>query len=285
MLALIDADIVLYRVGHTTNNDEEWVAAARTDEMMDGILANTKASQFQLWLSGPLEENFRFRIWPEYKANRKDQVKPVHYNFIKEHLVVNWGARFTFGEEADDRLGIEQTRLEEIITEEHPSVICSIDKDLMQIPGMHYNFVKNDWQHITKERGLKNFYEQILVGDTTDNISGARGIGEAKSRKALESSISERELLEAVIACYATAKAHRDESPEQLYKRIDLAGKLLKIRQQEEEIWDFPELSQMVESIVLSTRQAQKALKQSTEPTTQPVKDGSPVDGSKTEAT
>jgi 5'-3' exonuclease len=62
----------------------------------------------------------------------------------------------------------------------------SLDKDLDQVSGWHYNFVKKNKYFITEAEGLLNFYMQFLVGDSVDNIKGARGIGPKKARILLE---------------------------------------------------------------------------------------------------
>ena len=67
-----------------------------------------------------------------------------------------------------------------------PCVIVSLDKDLKQVPGLHYNFVKKEFDTVTPQQGLINFYTQFLVGDTSDNIRGCTGIGPVKARKAFE---------------------------------------------------------------------------------------------------
>lgn len=236
MIALIDADIVLHRVGYTTNNEEEWIAYARCDEMLDSILLDTSSSEFELWLSDNRDATFRFHLSPEYKANRVAP-RPKHYDAIKGHLIKQWGARIASEMEADDALGIAQDK------SGAETVICSIDKDLLQIPGQHYNFVKKEWESVTAWEGLKWFYKQILIGDVSDNVKGCTGIGQVKAGKAIDpiaEEAGEAELYLAVRKLYE--KQEKDLSPDAITDRILLAGRLLKIRQQEsEDLWQFPE--------------------------------------------
>jgi 5'-3' exonuclease len=72
--------------------------------------------------------------------------------------------------------------------------IVSIDKDLDQIPGEHYHpgirrqqvFIREPkFYTITPEQGLYFFYYQLLIGDGSDNIKGAPGIGPKKADKIL----------------------------------------------------------------------------------------------------
>ena len=243
MIALIDADIVLYRCCWASQNDPLDICLARVDDMIDHILEETKADEFQLWLSDNKEENFRYKLDPTYKANRT-QEKPNHFNEVKEYLVVKWGARIAYGMEADDMLGIEQTKYNSFL--ENPeyggdgSCIATIDKDLKQVPGNHYNFVKKEFSFVTPEDGLRQFYIQLLVGDVSDNVKGCKGIGPVKAAKALLECVSEKEMLEKVVEVY-TYK-HNEWDEKQVLDHVLLAGQLLRIKQSEEEpLWTFPE--------------------------------------------
>ena len=253
MLALVDADIICHRVGFTTENDEEWIARVRCNEMIETMLHETGANEYQLWLSGALENNFRYHICPEYKANRLGKPKPKHYDFIKEHMITEWGAQITYDQEADDALGIEQVKylMNDIVVEHKinvqqltpeticSSIICSIDKDLYQIPGNHYNFVKKEQYFVTPEDGLRTFYKQLLIGDTGDNIPGCPGIGVVRASKALNGISNEEQLLGAVYTLYTKAIPGLDRH--QLDARILQAGQLLKIRTKKDEVWQLPD--------------------------------------------
>ena len=240
MLALIDGDIVIHRVGFTTDSDPEWVAEGRCNEMLEGILQATEADEFRIYLSDSRENNFRKHLYPLYKYNRDNKPRPVHLNFLKEFIITEWGALISHGQEADDSLGIDQ--------EEGTTVICSIDKDLLQIPGAHYNFVKNEWSFTSPEEGLVRFYTQMLVGDTSDGIRGCRGIGPVKTKK-LFSNVPAvpSELFEVVYSTYL--KQEDQLGTEEILNHLLLIGRLLKIRQTEEEmLWNFPRCELMEEA-------------------------------------
>lgn len=252
MLSLIDADVCVYRVGFTTQNDEEWVAKARFNEMVEGILAETNATEYQLWLSDKTSNNFRTKFYPEYKANRKDFVLPVHYHALKEHAIKEWGAQVAIEEEADDRLGILQTAYnaygdESVYGEITGSIICSIDKDLLQVPGNHYNFVTKEHSFVTPEQGLKHFYTQLLTGDASDHIQGCPGVGPKRADKALAGCSGEESLLSNVVMCYR--HNYRDKlgvvDDEFILAQILMNGICLKIRTYEGEIWSFQKSSVM----------------------------------------
>jgi DNA polymerase-1 len=269
MLALVDADVVLHRVGYTTDSDPEWVAKARCDEMLDGILTATNADSFRLYLSDSRDNNWRRKLYPLYKENRVKQKRPVHYDFLKEHLITNWGANIALGQEADDALGIDQqvtfidpfkmspikpegASYNKYIGATYYTVICSIDKDLLQVPGLHYNFVKDEWIETSVWNGLVRFYTQMLVGDTSDNIRGCRGIGPVKAEKALVGCNGELDLFESVYNLYQQQEP--DKSTEDILEHLLLIGRLLRIRQQEEEkLWTFPRQSLIKDAFAEST--------------------------------
>lgn len=264
-IALIDGDIILYRVGWTTENNEEWIAKARTDDLLDSILLDVEASEFQVFLTDNKENNFRFKIWKGYHANRKAP-RPKHYEFIKEYLVREWGARFAHGMEADDALGIAQGE---------GTVICSIDKDLKQIPGEHYNFVTKEWDFVNDWSGKQWFYKQILIGDTADNVKGCTGVGPVKASRAIDpipQEEGEQGLYSKVLAVYR--KYETKKTDQEILDHISLVGKLLKIKTTEDEPeWEPPQLSPKslvtVEDKLSSTQPKPVETIQSTEPTTQ----------------
>lgn len=229
MLALVDGDIVAYRCAASAENDPPEVAIWRARDMMELMLAATQATEYQVWLSDKKENNFRYAIYPQYKANRT-QPPPKHLQTVKEFLIADWQANVSTGQEADDSLGIEQ--MKGFFDDEKPhilnTIICSIDKDLLQIPGRHYNFVKNEFQEVTPLEGLKQFYRQLLIGDVSDNIFGIYGIGKAKAGYYINHLEKESHMFQVVRELY------NDDA------RLLMNGKVLWIRQQQEQLWEFP---------------------------------------------
>ena len=144
-----------------------------------------KEPDYLVFLSGPKETNFRYAINPDYKANRIGVPKPKWLAKCKEWLIDEYYATITHGCEADDFLGIYQTA---------DTVICSIDKDLLMIPGAHFNFVTQKFSEVSELDGLKQFYRQMLIGDTSDNIFGIKGIGKVKAGKLIDDIETEEEM-------------------------------------------------------------------------------------------
>ena len=192
MIALIDADLVAYRCAATVTEDmEQDIAFYRMDVLVQQIIEATDVTGTILYLTG--KNNFRKKINPEYKANRKDTVPPVYLQECRQYLVDNHNAIISDGCEADDLLGINQSE---------DTIICSLDKDLRMIPGNHYNWTKVELDRVTKQDGLRHFYKQMLIGDKSDNIFGVDKIGPVKAAKLIDHLDDEQDMFEVVWAKY-----------------------------------------------------------------------------------
>ncbi len=191
MIALVDGDIVAYRCSAASEDTDLEICCLRADKVMRDILFLTEADSYSCFLTG--SNNFRKTIYPEYKANRKDKPKPKWLQDTRQFLIENWSAVVTEGCEADDALGINQTT---------NSTICSIDKDLLQIPGKHFNWVKSEFFEQNEIGGLRQFYLQLLQGDRGDNIPGLPGIGPKKAERYLEGCETEQDMFDHCLDLY-----------------------------------------------------------------------------------
>lgn len=227
--ALIDGDILVYRIGFSVNDPEdEKFAIARMGNFVEKLLNVDDIDSYTGFITG--KSNYRQGIATEnvYKGNRKDAKRPVHYKALREYLMNKWCFELIDGQEADDAIGIAAYALPE-----NQSCIMSIDKDLDMIRGWHYNFVKQDLYHVKEEEAIKNFYMQILTGDRVDNIPGLKGIGPKKAEKILKDCVGEQQLFETVLEKY-------EGDVDKLTER----GRLLWIRRQENQLWKPPNISQ-----------------------------------------
>lgn len=193
MIATIDADLVAFRCAASVldSEEDEQIAHLRCDKLMRDLLANTNASGYFAFLTG--SGNFRKKINPEYKANRKDKPPPKWLQSCRAFLIQEWNAKVSDGCEADDLLGIAQTS---------ETILCSLDKDLNMIPGCHYNWLQNTAYVIESFDGIKHFYKQMLIGDRSDNILGIEGIGPVKASKLIDGLTSEQEMFDVVFQKY-----------------------------------------------------------------------------------
>lgn len=158
------------------------------DTVVDSL--KEKFDSLAFYLTGT--DNFRDKVATiqKYKGNRDNVEKPQYYKQVGEFLIDKYHAEVVDGMEADDALGIAQTS-------QADTCIISIDKDLLQIPGNHFNWVKNERTFIDEVTGNRNFYGQVLSGDRTDNIAGIDGIGVVKAARIIGQYSSERAMWQA----------------------------------------------------------------------------------------
>jgi len=150
------------------------------------------------------DDNFRNLLYPEYKLNR--HADPTKQNMfvptIRQLAVHDEIAVASHGCEADDLLRIWA---EQCMTVGQDYVVCSIDKDLLCIPGKHWNMKKRELTVIDELTALRFYYTQLLKGDPTDNIPGVPRIGDVKAAKLLAEIHTEEEFQYVVIDQYIQA--------------------------------------------------------------------------------
>lgn len=160
---------------------------------LGAIASKWENSIVQVYISG--DRNFRDGIWQtkKYKGNR-EQTKPTHLQAVREYLVSRWFALVSKNQEADDDIGIAASN-------ESSAVIVSTDKDLDQIAGWHYDWVKEQVYYVNQADADQFLYEQTISGDSVDNIPGLPGFGPAKARKYLDAR-GDKSLHEATIELF-----------------------------------------------------------------------------------
>lgn len=127
-----------------------------------------REAELHLFLSGP--DNFRVELATikEYKGNRS-QEKPFHYQAIRDYMYDRWAAEIVTGREADDEISILARKVS--------GVVATIDKDLDQIPGLHYDYKNKVHYNMEPWECTRYFYIQALAGDSGDNIGGCFRVG------------------------------------------------------------------------------------------------------------
>lgn len=213
-IALLDGDLIVYRCGFggqkklsdgTIEPISDALMKARVDSFIVDLLMFDLPSctDYEGYLSLDSESNFRnaIAVTAPYKGNRT-AAKPHHYDLIRDRLLTYWEFHGIIGQEADDSLAQEQTEKGD------KTVIVSIDKDMLQVPGWHYNFVNRTMQKLTFFEGFRNFCVQMLMGDKVDNIIGLHRLGIKTAQKIVnDTSPWEAALLETVALEY---KKHGD---------------------------------------------------------------------------
>lgn len=200
--------------------------------VLENIRNNTNARKMELYLG--VSENYRkdiSKLLP-YKGNRVTKRKfeemkatgkwpyyfeqypkkygmgrPTHFDALTKYMIERYDAVEIDGIEVDDYLSIEQTRAWEWARDKmNPEealkrnglVLASIDKDLMQVPGVFFDFRPEDkrkagvpdWEFITPKQAKLNLWSQAVSGDMTDNIYGIEGVSKEGAEKKLIQAIT-----------------------------------------------------------------------------------------------
>jgi 5''-3'' exonuclease (including N-terminal domain of PolI) len=182
---MVDADIVVYRVGFANRSGEPLSYTLQSVKTVMESIYNTfpDAPERRVYLTG--KDNFRDKLATirVYKGNRDPLNKPEYYDEIRQYLIDYHGAEIIDGMEADDKLGIEQWK-----HKDRSTCIVGIDKDLLCIPGYHFNWVKSSMFYQTLAEANKMYWTQVITGDTTDNIQGIPGAGPKAADKIINAS-------------------------------------------------------------------------------------------------
>ena len=132
-------------------------------------------------------KTFRAEMYPAYKATRKEPPEELQVQmdyFAKVVRGMGWPVIAVPGVEADDVIA---TLVREAREKDWEVVIYSADKDIMQMVGDNVSMIDALHQKTyTREEVIKKMGvppEKIpdflaLVGDTSDNIPGIRGVGD-----------------------------------------------------------------------------------------------------------
>lgn len=227
-----DNNITEYERNVLHHVEEESHARQAVNTCLDSIMEAMKPSSLNIFLTrGPCFREQVATVKP-YKGNRDKAARPVHYEAIREHLVNRWGAQYApEGLEADDALAMWQAF--------HPdNCIVTIDKDLDQVPGWHYNWLLDDPKdrlyYVDAEYGDYLLCKQILTGDATDNIPGLPVFGPKKAEKVLDG-IPHKQWLDVVRTTYQ--ERWPDDSPLTPEQAMDEMAQLVYILRYEGDSW------------------------------------------------
>ena len=196
MILLVDADSLIFASCYKKRehkDDERFYTdiedcKAKFDEQFMSIvnkLEDMYPVERVITFSGS-KGNFRKLITPVYKANRKvENIPPLlneMHQFVKDEYDSVWG----YGIETDDIVAKYWYNLSNEIGRDNVMIV-SIDKDYKQFPCLIYNY---HYKHkvvldISEEEALYNFYEQMIIGDTADNVNYFKGKGKKYAEKYL----------------------------------------------------------------------------------------------------
>jgi 5'-3' exonuclease len=195
-ITLIDADFLLFVATHN-KKDEEIKSFEEVCKFADNMILDILDSTGAQFYIGALTigKCFRYDIYPAYKANRKGLEKPAFFNELRDYLINKWLFVHHPGLEADDIISI--------IARKHPeAMICSMDKDLQQIPGLHFNPKTKQVKDVTKSEAEVLLWRQVITGDSTDNIKGIPRKGPKYVEGLFENITEDNKLYDIVLNAY-----------------------------------------------------------------------------------
>lgn len=232
MRVIIDADTLAFASAAMAEEFDVTQACWNVDKGLESLLARLNNNNVTLYLTG--STNFRYSVFPEYKLSRRNVPRPKHLQSVKDYLVAEYAAITSENCEADDLCGVDQCKSE---ANHEETMICHIDKDIDMIPGLHFSpainrlgvEIRPERQYVVSPTdAIRFFYTQLLTGDSTDGIKGAKGIGKVNAEKILRGLTTEKELFEAAYDYFSCEE------------EMLMNGQLLWIWRKPNDIWKLP---------------------------------------------
>lgn len=196
-IILLDADVPVYKFaagGQIDAMGERMYipfnrVVKQLDDSIEQLGEQMEATRILICLSD--ETNWRKKVLPTYKSNRKDTEDPEYRARLKQHLLDAYDCmQFPFLE-GDDVMGILATDPEFT----GKKVIVSIDKDMKTIPSRVHKHRSANWlfnpdkdrkpRKVSEDEANYFWMTQTLMGDSTDGYTGIPGIGEKRALKIL----------------------------------------------------------------------------------------------------
>lgn len=231
--AFCDGDVWAYRIGFSSQHTPPeppapWFTIMwAIDEAIDKV--KRKFPNAKVWVCMTDEqENYRkeVAVTAKYKGGRISS-KPYHWRKIRDYLASLPTAIMSENEEADDIMSKK-------LMESNKHVCVTVDKDLKNTPGNHWNDYTDASVTVTPAMAYRNFYTQLLTGDQVDNIQGCPGIGEVTAKRLLTGCRTPEDYERVVGMTYACCK--KVDDPE---SRMIEMGRLLWMRRVDGEMWNL----------------------------------------------
>jgi len=189
--ALIDGDHAAWHCSFFAGDAD---LEERIHRWVGRVLTATGAARAIVCFGDPSRHYFRHDLFPGYK-NRPHN-PPEGLETAKHILRAGYIPRTLPNVEADDVIGILATAPGWDV----PKVIVADDKDLLTVPGEHYNPRTGQYAVINPDEAHYNHMFQTLVGDSNDTYPGCPGVGEKRAKLILGRSPEWRRVVDAFAA-------------------------------------------------------------------------------------
>jgi len=189
---LIDADVLAFEASVIAEESIEWkeemwtvhadmaLAKARIVNRVEEFKNKLQADDIVMALTD--RANYRRILNPDYKSNRSKSRLPIILKQVKKWIIEEMDGQLWPNLEADDVISILAT--DKKMDEE--TIIVSIDKDFKSVPGIYYDFNKDETHHVSQEDADRYHLIQTLTGDATDGYSGVPKVGAVTAKRLLE---------------------------------------------------------------------------------------------------
>lgn len=248
--SLIDKFNMDYKIYLTSTDHSNYRYSIATIEPYKGSRArcrecNSKTSA-RFEQSGRTEDKYvqiSCKLCGDIEKEQTVSERPFWFTEIREYLIENWGAEVIHGQEADDAVSIHYCASDPTLN----TCMVHIDKDINNTPGWHYNPNTEEKYFVTPEEATKNFYSQILLGDSVDCIPGVQNCGPAVIEKLFQYCRVEEDYESTILEVFKgnhfnlpRFKTKHDMclTNEQAWSRLKEIGQLLWIRRKEGELWE-----------------------------------------------
>ena len=216
-IALLDSDSLAYNVASFWIDKEHNIEEMFQDfcEQRQNIILAIEQSGINVvdiyHYFTTCSNNFRYKLCKDYKANRvenpvKELARKLVSYTISRMEELEWEVAYSDTHEADDLISWSAS-----ISNEYNYITVSIDKDLKQVLGAHFDYynvktgeldVWNEpikeyrgWSFTSPQESYDMFLTQMLVGDASDGVKGVKGLGKVKAKKLLEDKTNFSKLL------------------------------------------------------------------------------------------
>lgn len=239
MILLVDADSLIWSSCYKTKRepDEDIFfedineAYDKFDEVFMKIINDIEENHYpvdDVRVFADSKGNFRKMITPVYKANRKPRDIPPLLPFMQKYVRDTFNAEYMYGVETDDVVASTWKLLADEVGRENVMIV-SIDKDYKQFPCLIYNYHKNHQciYDISEQEALYNFYEQMIIGDTADNVNYCKGYGKKYAEKLLSDKKTKFSMSKAVFGLFKQIyKSKAREKYRECYNLLKLRDNL-----------------------------------------------------------